>query len=92
MKRVVFAFGVGLGMGLAVAGFRMLQRAKAGFSTPAGSHAGSRGPKVSSTGSSSPGDVVAGVAERLRSALDEGRRAARETEEELRGKVLDGGR
>lgn len=90
MKRVIFAFGVGLGMGLAVAAFRVIQKAQAGFSgTPAGTGAGGTRAQAGPAGLS---ELAVSLGQRVRSALDEGMAAARETEEELRGKVLDGGR
>jgi hypothetical protein len=90
VKRVIFAFGVGLGMGLAVAAFRVIQKAQAGFSgTVPGSGAG--GTRVPSA-PAGLADLAMGLGQRVRSALDEGMAAARETEEELRGKVLNGGR
>ena len=77
MRRVLgFSVGIGLGLGLAYAASRMLRRAPTEL----------------------PGAIVnearhaaTSVGERMRLALEEGRRAMLETEAELRGRVLDGG-
>ncbi|HWD72650.1 MAG TPA: hypothetical protein VG779_09000 [Actinomycetota bacterium] len=77
MRRVLgFAGGIGLGLGLAFAVSKMLRRARTEL----------------------PGVIVnearqaaTSVGERMRLALEEGRRAMLETEAELRGRVLDGG-
>ena len=77
MRRVLgFAGGIGLGLGLAYAISKMLRRARTEL----------------------PGVIVnearqaaTSVGERMRLALEEGRRAMLETEVELRGRVLDGG-
>ena len=77
MRRVLgFSVGIGLGLGLAYAASRMLRRARTEL----------------------PGAIVnearhaaTSVGERMRLALEEGRRAMLETEAELRGRVLDGG-
>ena len=77
MRRVLgFAGGIGLGLGLAYAVSKMLRRARTEL----------------------PGVIVnearqaaTSVGERMRLALEEGRRAMLDTEAELRGRVLDGG-
>ena len=77
MRRILgFAGGIGLGLGLAYALSKMLRRARTQL----------------------PGVIVnearqaaTSVGERMRLALEEGRRAMLETEAELRGRVLDGG-
>ena len=77
MRRVLgFAGGIGLGLGLAFAISKMLRRARTEL----------------------PGVIVnearqaaTSVGERMRLALEEGRRAMLDTEAELRGRVLDGG-
>ena len=77
MRRILgFAGGIGLGLGLAYAVSKMLRRARTEL----------------------PGVIVnearqaaTTVGERMRLALEEGRRAMLETEAELRGRVLDGG-
>ena len=77
MRRVLgFAGGIGLGLGLAYAVSKMLRKARREL----------------------PGAIVnearhaaTSVGERMRLALEEGRRAMLETEAELRGRVLDGG-
>ena len=77
MRRVLgFAGGIGLGLGLAFAVSKMLRRARTEL----------------------PGVIVnearqaaTSVGERMRLALEEGRRAMLDTEAELRGRVLDGG-
>ena len=77
MRRVLgFAGGIGLGLGLAFAVSKMLRRARTQL----------------------PGVIVnearqaaTSVGERMRLALEEGRRAMLDTEAELRGRVLDGG-
>ena len=77
MRRILgFAGGIGLGLGLAYAVSKMLRRARTEL----------------------PGVIVnearqaaTSVGERMRLALEEGRRAMLETEAELRGRVLDGG-
>jgi ferric-dicitrate binding protein FerR (iron transport regulator) len=77
VRRVLgFAGGIGLGLGLAFAVSKMLRRARTEL----------------------PGVIVnearqaaTSVGERMRLALEEGRRAMLETEAELRGRVLDGG-
>ena len=77
MRRILgFSVGIGLGLGLAYAASRMLRRARTEL----------------------PGAIVneakhaaTSVGERMRLALEEGRRAMLETEAELRGRVLDGG-
>ena len=77
MRRILgFSVGIGLGLGLAYATSRMLRRARTEL----------------------PGAIVnearqaaTSVGERMRLALEEGRRAMLETEAELRGRVLDGG-
>jgi ferric-dicitrate binding protein FerR (iron transport regulator) len=77
VRRILgFAGGIGLGLGLAYAVSKMLRRARTQL----------------------PGVIVnearqaaTSVGERMRLALEEGRRAMLETEAELRGRVLDGG-
>ena len=77
MRRILgFAGGIGLGLGLAFAISKMLRRARTEL----------------------PGVIVnearqaaTSVGERMRLALEEGRRAMLDTEAELRGRVLDGG-
>jgi hypothetical protein len=77
VRRVLgFAGGIGLGLGLAYAVSKMLRKARREL----------------------PGAIVnearhaaTSVGERMRLALEEGRRAMLETEAELRGRVLDGG-
>ena len=77
MRRVLgFAGGIGLGLGLAFAVSKMLRRARTEL----------------------PGVIVnearqaaTSVGERMRLALEEGRRAMMDAEAELRGRVLDGG-
>jgi ferric-dicitrate binding protein FerR (iron transport regulator) len=77
VRRILgFAGGIGLGLGLAYAVSKMLRRARTEL----------------------PGVIVnearqaaTSVGERMRLALEEGRRAMLETEAELRGRVLDGG-
>jgi hypothetical protein len=77
VRRILgFAGGIGLGLGLAYAVSKMLRRARTEL----------------------PGVIVnearqaaTSVGERMRQALEEGRRAMLETEAELRGRVLDGG-
>jgi ferric-dicitrate binding protein FerR (iron transport regulator) len=77
VRRILgFAGGIGLGLGLAFAVSKMLRRARTEL----------------------PGVIVnearqaaTSVGERMRLALEEGRRAMLETEAELRGRVLDGG-
>ena len=77
MRRILgFAGGIGLGLGLAFAVSKMLRRARTEL----------------------PGVIVnearqaaTSVGERMRLALEEGRRAMLDTEAELRGRVLDGG-
>ncbi len=77
MRRILgFAGGIGLGLGLAFAVSKMLRRARTQL----------------------PGVIVnearqaaTSVGERMRLALEEGRRAMLDTEAELRGRVLDGG-
>ena len=77
MRRILgFAGGIGLGLGLAYAVSKMLRRARTEL----------------------PGVIVnearqaaTSVGERMRLALEEGRRAMLDTEAELRGRVLDGG-
>jgi len=77
VRRVLgFAGGIGLGLGLAFAVSKMLRRARTEL----------------------PGVIVnearqaaTSVGERMRLALEEGRRAMLDTEAELRGRVLDGG-
>ncbi|HEY2665855.1 MAG TPA: hypothetical protein VGK51_03370 [Actinomycetota bacterium] len=77
MRRILgFAGGIGLGLGLAFAVSKMLRRARTEL----------------------PGAIVnearqaaTSVGERMRLALEEGRRAMLDTEAELRGRVLDGG-
>lgn len=77
MRRVLgFAVGIGLGMGLAYAAARMVRRAQTEI--PAAVANGAR-------------EAASSVGERMRHALEEGRRAMLATEAELRGKVLDGG-
>jgi hypothetical protein len=71
-----FAVGIGLGMGLAYAAAKMLRRARTEI--PAAVANGAR-------------EAVTSVGERMRLALEEGRRAMLATEAELRGKVLDSG-
>lgn len=113
MKRVVYAFALGLGMGASVGAFRFIQRARAGLPSTQGALAGGREPDLDAApGAARPvggparelparglgrtqvgaGDAVGSVGERLRSAVQQGILAARETEEELRSKVLNGGR
>ncbi|HKN49575.1 MAG TPA: hypothetical protein VJ010_05060 [Actinomycetota bacterium] len=77
MRRVLgFAGGIGLGLGLAFAVSKMVRRVRTEL----------------------PGVIVnearqaaTSVGERMRLALEEGRRAMLDTEAELRGRVLDGG-
>ena len=77
MRRILgFAGGIGLGLGLAFAVSKMLRRARTEL----------------------PGVIVnearqaaTSVGERMRLALEEGRRAMLDTEAELRGRVLDSG-
>jgi ferric-dicitrate binding protein FerR (iron transport regulator) len=77
VRRILgFAGGIGLGLGLAFAVSKMLRRARTEL----------------------PGVIVnearqaaTSVGERMRLALEEGRRAMLDTEAELRGRVLDGG-
>jgi len=77
VRRILgFAGGIGLGLGLAYAVSKMLRRARTEL----------------------PGVIVnearqaaTSVGERMRLALEEGRRAMLDTEAELRGRVLDGG-
>jgi ferric-dicitrate binding protein FerR (iron transport regulator) len=77
VRRILgFAGGIGLGLGLAFAVSKMLRRARTQL----------------------PGVIVnearqaaTSVGERMRLALEEGRRAMLDTEAELRGRVLDGG-
>jgi ferric-dicitrate binding protein FerR (iron transport regulator) len=77
VRRVLgFAGGIGLGLGLAYAVSKMLRKARTEL----------------------PGVIVnearqaaTSVGERMRLALEEGRRAMLETEAELRGRILDGG-
>jgi Mrp family chromosome partitioning ATPase len=77
LRRVLgFAGGIGLGLGLAYALSKMLRKARTKL----------------------PGAIVnearhaaTSVGERMRLALEEGRRAMLETEADLRGRVLDGG-
>lgn len=75
MRRVLgFAVGIGLGLGLAYAASKMLRRAQTELPTVIANEAR---------------EAALSVGERMRQALDEGRRAMLETEAELRGKVLD---
>jgi ferric-dicitrate binding protein FerR (iron transport regulator) len=77
VRRILgFAGGIGLGLGLAFAVSKMLRRARTEL----------------------PGVIVnearqaaTSVGERMRLALEEGRRAMLDTEAELRGRVLDSG-
>jgi ferric-dicitrate binding protein FerR (iron transport regulator) len=77
VRRILgFAGGIGLGLGLAFAVSKMLHRARTEL----------------------PGAIVnearqaaTSVGERMRLALEEGRRAMLDTEAELRGRVLDSG-
>jgi len=74
VRRVLgVAFGLGLGLGLAYVASRMLHKAKTELPGAIAAEAK---------------EAASSVGERLRSALDEGVRAMKETEAELRGKVL----
>jgi len=76
VRRILgFAAGIGLGLGLAFALSRTLRRAK------------TRLPNAIATEAR---EAVSTVGGRLRSAVEEGLRAMKETEAELRDKVLDG--
>jgi hypothetical protein len=70
-----FAAGIGLGLGLAFTLTRMLRRARA---------------ELPGVLADEAREAVATVGGRLRSAVEEGVRAMRATEAELRDRVLDG--
>ncbi|HYR62203.1 MAG TPA: hypothetical protein VET24_06150 [Actinomycetota bacterium] len=69
-----FAVGIGLGLGLAYAASKMLRRAQTELPGMIANEAK---------------EAAMSVGERMRRALEEGRRAMQETEAELRGRVLD---
>jgi len=77
VRRVLgFAGGIGLGLGLAFAVSKMLRRART---------------KLPGVIVNEARQAATSVGERMRLALEEGRRAMLDTEAELRGRVLDGG-
>jgi hypothetical protein len=77
VRRILgFSMGIGLGLGLAYAASRMLRRAQT---------------ELPGVIVNEARHAVTSVGERMRLALEEGRRAMLETEADLRGRVLDGG-
>ncbi|MCW3042391.1 MAG: hypothetical protein JWL57_549 [Actinobacteria bacterium] len=77
MRRVLgFAGGIGLGLGLAYAVSKMLRKART---------------KLPGAIVNEARQAATSVGERMRLALEEGRRAMLDTEAELRGRVFDGG-
>lgn len=86
MKPVVVAFGLGLSVGLGITVVRVVRRARAGLPTAWGVETPER-----AQGQGGPGDPLASLGERIVSAFEQGAKAMRETEAELRSKVLDGG-
>ena len=82
MKRILVAFGVGLTVGLGATAVRVVLRARQGLPTagPGG------GLDVSAAN-----EAIDDLAARLRTALQEGTKAMKDTEAELRATVrLDG--
>jgi hypothetical protein len=78
MRRVLgFAVGIGLGLGLALTISKMLRRAQT---------------QLPSAVANEAGKALASMGDRVRTALETGVTAMRDTEAELRDKVLGNGR
>jgi hypothetical protein len=100
VRRLAIAFGIGLGVGLLITTLRVVLRARKGLPTVLGPSAGHPGANGSGPGTDGDGlagliaqpvDTFMALAERVRAAVTEGAAAMKETESELRSKVLEPG-